>query len=135
MEFIVVILAGCVLAIPVIAIVALVRTGRLRDSLDERFSDQMDRIRDLEAQVSSLRRDLNQMQSVKVSGASAVAPEAASSRVLLSSEETACMGDASLRLNWIPSIEIIDCVKRTSAVSLLERNSARSESERRVCSP
>ena len=51
MEFFVVIVAGFVLAIPVIAIVALVRTGRLRESLDERFAGQMDKIRDLEAQV------------------------------------------------------------------------------------
>src|ERR1017187_8765290 len=56
MELIVVILAGCVLAIPVMAIVALVRTGKLRDSLDERFEEQMDKIRDLEAQVSGLDR-------------------------------------------------------------------------------
>jgi uncharacterized membrane protein len=74
MEFIVVMLAGCVLAIPVIAIVALVRTGRLRDSLDEHFTDQMNRVRDLEVQVSSLRRDLSQMQAAKEPEAVAVAP-------------------------------------------------------------
>jgi hypothetical protein len=51
MELVAVILAGFFLAIPVMAIVALVRTGKLRDSLDERFEEQMDRIRDLEAQV------------------------------------------------------------------------------------
>jgi len=76
MEFIVVMLAGCVLAIPVIAIVALVRTGRLRDSLDERLADQINRIRDLEAQISSLRRDLSQMQTIKRPEATAVAPPA-----------------------------------------------------------
>jgi hypothetical protein len=62
MELLIVMLVCGVIAIPVMAIVALVRTSRLRDGLDERFSEQMDRIRDLEAQISSLRRDLNQAQ-------------------------------------------------------------------------
>lgn len=51
-----------IIAIPVMAIVALVRTGKLRESLDERFSEQTDRIRDLDAQVSSLRRELKQLE-------------------------------------------------------------------------
>ena len=61
MEVIAVIVAGCVLAIPIMAIVALVRTGKLRDGLEERFGEQLDRIRALEAQVSSLRHDISQM--------------------------------------------------------------------------
>ena len=76
MELIVVILAGCVLAIPVMAIVALVRTGKLRDSLDERFEEQMDKIRDLEAQVSGLRRDLCQPQRIQEPVAAPASPPA-----------------------------------------------------------
>jgi uncharacterized membrane protein len=76
MELVAVILAGFVLAIPVMAIVALVRTGKLRDSLDERFEEQMDRIRDLEAQVSGLRRELGQLQRIQEPVAAPATPPA-----------------------------------------------------------
>jgi hypothetical protein len=61
MELIVVLLGGVVLAIPVIAIVALVRTEKLREDVDQHHLDQQDKIRDLEARVSGLRRDLAQV--------------------------------------------------------------------------
>lgn len=57
MELLIVLLVCGVIAIPVMAIVALVRTGKLQDSFEGRFTEQMDRIRDLEGQLSTLRRD------------------------------------------------------------------------------
>jgi hypothetical protein len=74
MEFIAVIVAGCVLAIPIMAIVALVRTGKLRDGLDERFAEQQKRIWALETEVSSLRREMEQRPN------GAQAPSVAESR-------------------------------------------------------
>jgi uncharacterized membrane protein len=71
MEFLVVILAGLLLAIPVISIVALVRTGRLRETLEEQTADQMSRIRDLEAQLASLRREIAAAQTPQAPSAAA----------------------------------------------------------------
>jgi len=58
MELIIVVLAGVLLAVPVIAFTALIRTGRLREDVDAHFLEQQDKIRTLEVQVSGLRRDL-----------------------------------------------------------------------------
>lgn len=54
MELLVVVLVACVLAIPIVAIVALARTGSLRDELRQ----QSDRVLNLELELSALKRDV-----------------------------------------------------------------------------
>ncbi|HEY3704535.1 MAG TPA: DUF2339 domain-containing protein [Terracidiphilus sp.] len=54
MELLVVLIAGCVLAIPVIAIVALVKTKSLREQLEQ----QAYRVLKLEAELSDVRREV-----------------------------------------------------------------------------
>jgi len=58
MEGLLLLVAGFVVAIPVIAILALVRTSRLRDLFDERQADIESKIRFLESAVANLHRDL-----------------------------------------------------------------------------
>jgi len=69
MEGLLLLVVGFVVAIPVIAIVALVRTSRLRDLFDERQADLESKIRFLESTVANLQRELKST------------PVAASSRV------------------------------------------------------
>ena len=56
MEFMIAVVGLVVLSIPIIAVVALVRTSRLRSGMDERFLYQLDKIRALESQVATLRQ-------------------------------------------------------------------------------
>lgn len=58
MEGLLLLLVGFAVAIPVIAILALVRTSRLRDLFDERQADLESKIRFLESAVANLHRDL-----------------------------------------------------------------------------
>jgi DNA-binding transcriptional LysR family regulator len=58
MEGLLLLVVGFVVAIPVIAILALVRTSRLRDLFDERHADLESRIRFLESTVANLHREL-----------------------------------------------------------------------------
>jgi Predicted membrane protein (DUF2339) len=64
MEFMIALVGGLVLLFPVLTVIAMVRTGRLRSDLDARFLDQQDKIRTLESQVSDLRRDLAQLSAL-----------------------------------------------------------------------
>ena len=61
MELLVVLIAGLVLSIPVMAIVALVRTGKLRDLLDTSNTEHRRELEFLRKQVERLRRELNQV--------------------------------------------------------------------------
>lgn len=61
MEGLLLLVAGFVVAIPVIAIVALVRTSRLRNLFDESQADLESRIRFLESAVANLHRELKDM--------------------------------------------------------------------------
>ena len=61
MELFVVLISGLVLSIPVMAIVALVRTGKLRDLLDASNTEHRRELEFLRKQVERLQRDLNHM--------------------------------------------------------------------------
>ncbi|MGB6192206.1 MAG: DUF2339 domain-containing protein, partial [Terracidiphilus sp.] len=63
MEFMIALVGGLVLIIPIIAVVALVRTGGLRADLNERYLEQQDKIRALESQITALRRDLSHLDA------------------------------------------------------------------------
>lgn len=104
MELIVLMVAGFVLVTPVIAIVALVRTGRLRDSLDARFSDLTRRTFDLEAQVVTLHRDLGQMQ--RLQEASAVAPNPPIPEACPASATVTRPVDQSIALDCRPCLRV-----------------------------
>jgi len=75
-SFLVLLAIGALLAIPTIAIIALVRTGRLRRRLEEASSDFGDKINDLKGEIVGLRRDLSQL-SRRVDQPVAVAPQTA----------------------------------------------------------
>ncbi|HEY2857225.1 MAG TPA: DUF2339 domain-containing protein [Terracidiphilus sp.] len=77
MDSLVVFLVCGVLAIPVLAIVALVRSGIARRAVDEGLRQQSDRIRDLERQLADLRRDFAQQKAAEA--APRVEPTAAPS--------------------------------------------------------
>jgi hypothetical protein len=62
MELLVVLLVAGLLAIPVMAIVALVRSAHTRRRLDEGLTEHLDRIRDLERQLADVRRDFAQLK-------------------------------------------------------------------------
>ncbi len=61
MEFMIALVGGLVLLIPILAVVALIRTSSLRTDLNERYREQQDKIRSLESQVTALRRDLSHL--------------------------------------------------------------------------
>ncbi len=61
MEGLLLLVLGFVIAIPVIAILALVRTSRLRDLFDERQADLESKIRFLESAVANLHREPKDM--------------------------------------------------------------------------
>ena len=65
MEFLVALLVCGLLAVPVLAIVALVKSSSARRLLDEGLRDQLDRIRDLERQLADMRRDLAQLKAAE----------------------------------------------------------------------
>jgi hypothetical protein len=65
MDLLVAFLVCAVLAVPVLAIVALVKSASTRRLLDEGLRDQMDRIRDLERQLGDVRRDFAQFKAVE----------------------------------------------------------------------
>lgn len=73
MEMLIVLIVGCVVATPIIAIVALVKTGTLR----ERLQDQSDRVVDLESEVAILKRQLAKLAA----GSFASKPEVAEDQV------------------------------------------------------
>ncbi len=58
MEVLAVLIVGAVLAIPVIAIIALVRSGNTRRLLDEATADSQEKVSDLEREIASLRRQI-----------------------------------------------------------------------------
>jgi hypothetical protein len=58
MESLVVLVCGALFAIPVIAIIALVRTSSLRTVLNERYREYEDTVSDLRREISALRRSL-----------------------------------------------------------------------------
>jgi hypothetical protein len=58
MEIIVVLIGGFLLGIPIIAVVALVRSGNTRKLLDEISWDYRDKISDLKGEITNLRREL-----------------------------------------------------------------------------
>src|SRR5579864_2523536 len=61
MELLVVLIAGLALSIPVMAIVALVRAGKLRDLLETSNTEHRREIEFLRKQVERLQRELNQV--------------------------------------------------------------------------
>ncbi|MGD0787750.1 MAG: DUF2339 domain-containing protein [Terracidiphilus sp.] len=61
MEIIIVLIVGFLLGIPVIAIVALVRSGNTRRLLDEASLEFRDKISDLRGEIAGLRRQLNEV--------------------------------------------------------------------------
>ena len=69
MELLVVLIAGLVLSIPVMAIVALVRTGKLRDLLDVSNTEHRRELEFLRKQVEQLQRELNQVAEPKPAAA------------------------------------------------------------------
>ncbi len=71
------------LAFPVIAIVALVRSGRTRKLLDAAITEFRDKITDLSGEVARLRRELNEVsaQAGQAGAASAPAPTAEAKQV------------------------------------------------------
>ncbi len=72
MEFVVLVLAGIVLMIPVLAIIALVRSGKVRELLDESNMVYSREISVLRTEVENLRRELSQLnERVSRQGASA----------------------------------------------------------------
>ena len=72
MEGLILLLAGLVLAIPVIAIVALVRSGKVRQLLEESNTEHRREIDVLRAEVANFRRELSQLKErVSQQGASA----------------------------------------------------------------
>lgn len=62
MEGLILLLAGLVLAIPVMAIVALVRSGKIRQLLEESNTEHRREIDVLRAEVASFRRELSQLR-------------------------------------------------------------------------
>jgi len=63
MEIIVVLVAGFVLMIPVIAIIALVRSGNVRHLLEETNTELRGELSDLRSEVANLRRDFSRLSS------------------------------------------------------------------------
>jgi hypothetical protein len=61
MEVSVVLIAGLVLCIPVIAVVALVRTGKLRDLLDQANTEHRRELEFLRNRIEHLQRELRQI--------------------------------------------------------------------------
>src|ERR1035437_2458059 len=62
MEGLILLLAGLVLAIPVMAIGALVRSGKIRQLLEESNTEHRREIDVLRAEVASFRRELSQLR-------------------------------------------------------------------------
>jgi hypothetical protein len=58
MESLIVLVGGALFTIPVIAIIALVRTSALRSVLNDRYREYVDTVSDLRREISSLRRSL-----------------------------------------------------------------------------
>jgi hypothetical protein len=58
MEVLAVLLVGAVLSIPVIAIIALVRSGETRRLLDEALKESDERVSNLSREIVALRREL-----------------------------------------------------------------------------
>jgi len=58
MEIIVVLIGGFLLGIPIVAIVALVRSANTRRILDENSYEYRDKISDLTGEIAKLRREL-----------------------------------------------------------------------------
>lgn len=94
MEIVVLLLAGFVLMIPVIAIIALVRSGKVRQLLDETNTELRGELSDLRSEVANIRRDLSRLSgSVSQQAASASVYSTATatkvSPVIASAKETA----------------------------------------------
>jgi hypothetical protein len=58
MEVLFLLLGGTVLAIPVMAIAALVRTGRFRKTLEDQYLENLRSVSDLKREIADLRRAL-----------------------------------------------------------------------------
>ena len=58
MEIIVLLVGGFLLGIPIVAIIALVRSANTRKLLDETTSEYRDKISDLTGEIAKLRREL-----------------------------------------------------------------------------
>jgi hypothetical protein len=71
MELFVVLIAGLFLSIPVMAIVALVRTGKLRDALEQSNNDHLRELEYLRRQVEQLQRELRHVTERESAPASA----------------------------------------------------------------
>jgi uncharacterized membrane protein len=74
MDAVFVLLAGIVLSIPVMAIVALVRTGKLRDVLEESNTEHGRELEFLRKQVDALQRQLKQLSEREATPALTPAP-------------------------------------------------------------
>src|SRR5579862_3227687 len=74
MELLVVLIAGLVLSIPIMAIVALVRTGKLRDLLDASNTEHRREFEFLRKQVERLQCELNQVAEREPKPAAALEP-------------------------------------------------------------
>ena len=60
-SFLIVLVIGFVISIPVVAIIALVRTGTLRRRLEENYQEFRDKFTDLTGEVARLKRELAQL--------------------------------------------------------------------------
>jgi hypothetical protein len=94
MEIVFVLLAGFVLMIPVIAIIALVRSGKVRQLLEETNSELRGELSDLRSEVANLRRDFSRLSgsvSQQAASASVDSTETVTkvSPVIASAKETA----------------------------------------------
>jgi hypothetical protein len=94
MEIVFVLLAGFALMIPVIAIIALVRSGKVRQLLEETNSELRGELSDLRSEVANLRRDFSRLSgsvSQQAASASVDSTETVTkvSPVIASAKETA----------------------------------------------
>ena len=81
MELFVVLIAGLVLSIPVMAIVALVRTGKFRDALEQSNDEHRRELEYLRRQVEQLQRELRHVTEREQATTSAAGPAPASAAV------------------------------------------------------
>ena len=95
MEIIVVLIGGFLLGIPVIAIIALVRSGNTRRLLDEASLELRDKISDLKGEIAGLRRELNKVSERAGQPAFSPAPIAEAQKVKPADEPAAAPSEAA----------------------------------------
>jgi len=97
MEIIVVLIGGILLGIPIIAVIALVRSGNTRKLLDEIAWDYRDKISDLRGEIANLRRELAEVsqRAGRPDAVSSSAPRAAAEEVKGAAAPVAVSFDAS----------------------------------------